>query len=136
MPEGDSINQVSTMNNSDPVKLEIISWLEANLARTGLTKSKLAKDIGVSKQSVTKWFSQGVISKVNLIKVAKIFNTEPPLDLVSLSPTITKNPLAYSWNSSARKVVRMLMEDQETATGRAKIEALLKMYDVLNTATK
>ena len=123
-------------SESESVKLEIINWLNSNLVRTGGTKTNLALSTGVSKQAVTRWFSKGMISKENLIKTAKYFNTEPPLDLVSLNPSVNKNPLTYHWTPSARVLVGLLMEDQETPQGRAKIDALLKIYDLVNTHTK
>lgn len=126
------------MNKSEStaaVKLEIISWLETCLKEKGTTKSDLAHTVGVSKQSVTRWFSKGLISKENLISTAKYFNAEPPLDLFSISPASTKNPLAYEWTPSARILVSLLMEDQKTPAGRAKIDALVKIYDVINTHT-
>ncbi|HHP0467275.1 TPA: helix-turn-helix domain-containing protein [Vibrio harveyi] len=126
--------QKSESNSS--VKLEIICWLETCLKEKGTTKSDLAKYVGVSKQSVTRWFSKGLISKENLITAAKYFNAEPPLDLLSLTPSSNKNPLAYEWTPSARLLVSLLMEDQKTPAGRAKIDALVKIYDLVNSHTE
>lgn len=127
---------MSKAESTTAVKLEIISWLETCLRDKGTTKSDLANYVGVSKQSVTRWFSKGLISKENLISTAKYFNAEPPLDLLSISPASMKNPLAYEWSPSARTLVSLLMEDQKTPAGRAKIDALLKIYDLVNTYTE
>lgn len=120
------------MDTADSIKLDIIDWLNSNLIANGDTKTNIARSLGVSKQAVTRWFAKGVISKKNLINLSAHFGTEPPLDLISIEPTTVRNPLAYPWSASARVVVGLMMEDQKSSKGRAKIDALLRIYDVVN----
>lgn len=128
------VSKVSSEESVDYVRQDIIDWLNAELTAYGSTKAEIARQLGVTKQAVTRWFGKGIISKENLVKVSQLFNKEPPLNLLSLKSEKIKNPTTYDWCPSARMLVSLMMEDQKTAKGRAKIKAILDIYDIINTA--
>lgn len=48
--------------------------IEAERSRNGLTKSDLAKVLGVDRKTLCKWMKNGAIPANKLLKMAEIFN--------------------------------------------------------------
>lgn len=90
----------------------------------GLSQIELAKKLGVSQETVSKWESGKVIPDIkNLISMKTIFNVSIDylLDFDIVVPTLEKNELNPSQQKMIKTILNLKSENQAKIAERAEI---------------
>jgi len=111
------LETINTANQSNPMKTdrmdeEVLSWLISchKDSEKSLSKMALSRSVGVSKQSVSKWFKTGKISKESLLKASAFYNKPLPAMFSQSAKPLSTPEISSKTNYVDEKIGIPLLE--------------------------